>query len=156
MALLIVEQAKEAAVREFRQLLHDLEMIPADKRNWRPDGGASSAHQIVAHCAEVYEWQAAFLRGEGIEVADEFPSSHEESLETEAVIRQMEEGFARVCDALDELAEEQLPQSRTMPWGEEMPVTRLIWRPARHAVLHDGQLTYIQLLLGDKELHRAG
>lgn len=158
MALRDVEMATEEATRQHRQLLHDLNCIPEDQRNWSPGGAGTTALQILVGCAEIYDVAAAVLHGQHVEMPGEAPPAQRswEPLDTEEVLAQVDEGFARYCAALDGLSEADLAQTRTMPWGAEMPIAQIIWLPTMHAIYHDGQINYIQLLLGDNEYHWAG
>lgn len=155
MAIREVQRAKEHVGGIHRQLLHDLHAIPEEKRNWSPGGAATSAHQIVLSCAQLYREVAAALRGEKAESMVEPPASSEE-LRTDDVVAQADAALTEICGALDGLTEEEFSQARMMPWGLEMPVAEIVWFPSWNTGYHDGQLNYIQLLLGDTEFHWAG
>jgi uncharacterized damage-inducible protein DinB len=58
-----------------------------------------------------------------------------------------------VCDVIDALSDEELKGEITMPWGAVYPVVEAILLPSSHMSYHDGQMNYIQLLLGDTMMH---
>jgi len=55
--------------------------------------------------------------------------------------------------ALQALTPEALRERRQVPWGGSMSLGEYIFRPSYHLAYHDGQLNYIQRLLGDREFH---
>jgi hypothetical protein len=58
-----------------------------------------------------------------------------------------------VCDAIDSLSDADLEGDIQMPWGFVMPAAVAIFLPDSHMSYHDGQLNYIQTLLGDTKFH---
>jgi uncharacterized damage-inducible protein DinB len=54
---------------------------------------------------------------------------------------------------MDSLNEADLDREVTMPWGATFPIATAIFLPASHMTYHDGQINYIQTLLGDAKFH---
>jgi uncharacterized damage-inducible protein DinB len=57
------------------------------------------------------------------------------------------------CDAVLALSEARLLEQTAMPWGERAPLAAALMQATAHMQYHEGQLNYLQLLLGDDERH---
>jgi hypothetical protein len=145
-----IQGAIEALEYYAAQLLRDFEAIPpADRTRTFPQAGASAA-QIVKQCAVVTRRQAAYVRGEEPRVPFEPAPSAEDA---EQAKREFEAAVEELRATLEAVTPESLAQERQMPWGATMALRQYIFRPSNHLAYHDGQLGYIQLLLGDREFH---
>ena len=135
-------------------IANNINAIPEDKRNEVPAGKAQSPLYIVAEAANVNGFVARVLKGE----AGERPSSEE----TDAYLKSfdtMEKALAfltketdSLLAAIDALDESTLGDLMQTPVGER---TRFAFAeiPMWHMSYHDGQLNYIQTMLGDEEMH---
>jgi len=132
------------------RLLRDFEAIPAaDRMRAFPQAGTSAA-QIVKQCAMVARRQAALVRGEEMPVEFEPAPAIEDA---EQAKRDLETALEELRVALEAVGPEALGERRQMPWGGSMSLGEYIFRPSYHLAYHDGQLNYIQRLLGDREFH---
>ena len=144
-AMAATEKTKEA----HRHLLTGLRYIPDDKLDWVPMGPAKSPRRIALECAAAYKLFAQMVRGEPLDWGQPDPSAYPTR---ESVVAALDAGLADFEAALQALSAEQLAEKRRVPWGE-MAVGEIIWLAFWHNVYHDGQLNYIQTLLGDTEMH---
>lgn len=55
--------------------------------------------------------------------------------------------------ALAQADDERLASMETVPWGDTMPVAMVAHIATSHIWYHDGQLNFIQSLLGDGDYH---
>ena len=146
------QHAKRLIHEAHKQILRDFEHIAEDKVDWVAMGEAKPARKIVIECAGAYKWQAAKMRGEDNadeiwgEVCEMDPATRED------VVKLAEECWEELAAALDGLTDEQLGEKRQVFWGEST-VGDLAHFCEWHNTYHSGQLNYIQLLLGDVEVH---
>ena len=147
-ALMLTLRARDDLVRAARA-------IPADRRDWRPHPLANSAVRIVAHCAAANLFYASVIgagplpyrteeeRAEAIDACDTLERA-------EALLNR---GVTALCDALVGYPEVRLSEQMTMPWGERVAAPLGLLLGSSHMQYHEGQLNYIQTLLGDDEQH---
>ncbi len=132
------------------QLVRDYEAIAEAQRTRKFGEAGTSAAQILKQCALVMRRQADYVRGEEPRVPFE-PAPV--AADAEEVLKEFRAAAQELRATLEALKPDSLAEERTMPWGASMPLGQYIFRPAYHLAYHDGQLAYIQLLLGDTEFH---
>jgi uncharacterized damage-inducible protein DinB len=107
-----------------------------------------SVNAILAECAASnFAMAAAISGGQTREL--------EKELDFQSLKDKVMESAQAVCDAIDSLSDEDLEGETQMPWGAMFPTAEAIFLPASHMNYHDGQINYIQLLLGDTKFHWA-
>lgn len=147
-ALVATLRAKDDLVRAARSL-------PADRLGWRPQPHAPSAVSIVAHCAAANLFFAAVIGSLPLPYRTE--DERRQAIASCTTLEQAESFLNRsvtaFCDALVALPEGRLAEQVAMPWGERMPLYAGLWQATQHMLYHEGQINYIQLLLGDDEHH---
>lgn len=147
---------KQQMIDATRFGLHMLEAnfraIPSDQFDWSPGGKATSALQILKHCAAFPYWSMACIEA-GQMVSEDLFSEHE------AQITDMESGLAKLKEAnaafeafVQALPDERLGDKVVFPW-QETTVAGTIMYFDWNNTYHLGQLAYIQLILGDTEMH---
>jgi hypothetical protein len=62
-------------------------------------------------------------------------------------------GTQEVLEALDTLTPEEVDSSLDSGQGWSIPMTQLISLPGWHAVLHAGQIDYLQTCWGDQQIY---
>lgn len=136
------------SLRQYGRLFAlDLESIPEDQFASTFGGCTRSVTAITAEVISYNEYAAALLRGQKPERgAKEYASP----AELKAAYSHSVEAFA---DALADVDESHLLKMTTAPWGQEMPVLALVGIGVTHNMYHDGQINYIQCLLGDEKIH---
>ncbi len=134
--------------------LNAVQQVPKDKARWKPEGLGKSVHEILEHLAGANYGFAGLICGEGFTTSakkmerqsiKESADSYKQALET------LRSSGQALSETIASVADEQLDQTRTMPWGQTWQMTRLITAPGAHIAYHWGQICYLQTLWGDKE-----
>ena len=125
--------------------------LPADKRNWSPQGDARTALDLVAECA--------ILNGSTVDIIETrtFPAdfSQPEFQRAKAELSQdwnalqslLQENTTRVVARIRTVSNEELRVEVEMPWGL-MNMTQIISYPYWNMSYHEGQINYIASMLG--------
>jgi uncharacterized damage-inducible protein DinB len=61
--------------------------------------------------------------------------------------------IARLCQLIEAVPDERLEETRAMPWGGTMTLADRLFICYWNLTYHDGQVNYLQRLLGDTEMH---
>lgn len=142
----IKEIAKNATMTVADRLCKDASYIPDEKMDWRPMEHGKSAVQIMAECASTNLVFADVLNGAA-------PREIPVITDPAELSSHLMESATEVCKAIDSM--DSLLDLLQMPWGASMSATEAIMLSASHMQYHDGQINYIQLLLGDSNFHWA-
>ena len=142
------EVAKEVTMDSARTLCKDTSYIPQESLAWRPMEHGKSPKMILAEISKSNFDIAAAIKGESPKKV--------ETEDFEALKDHVIESAEAVCEAIDSLSDEALEGDLTMPWGGIFAASEAILLPASHMNYHDGQINYIQLLLGDTKFHWIG
>jgi len=145
-----IEAAIQALDYYATQFLRDFDAIPLAERTRTFPQAGSSAAEIVRQCAFVARRHAALLSNQE-PTADYHPAPPAD--DPEEARRDFEAALEELRGALRALTPDMLQQERPMPWGATMLLEQVIFRSSYHLAYHNGQLCYIQLLLGDREFH---
>src|SRR5262249_45005288 len=130
--------------------------VPEDNWNWVPMGAARSLQDILAECALLPDtWHASLL--EGPEAPLRYPADFQgekAKLDTLDKIRAVgDPAVERLCRQIEALPDPDLDETRDMPWGQSMTVADRIFICYWNTVYHYGQVNYIQMMLGDTQMH---
>lgn len=126
----------------------NLDFVPDDKLRWKPTATAPSALEIVDHMLQVLYRLTPLVGGTEIEGQTPQPVSDREDAKarlTEAAAKYSAMLLALMPESLDETVETHAGQ---------IPRGALAIMPVNDIVHHNGQIAYIQMLLGDGETHR--
>ncbi|MDH7480764.1 MAG: DUF1572 family protein [Armatimonadota bacterium] len=152
----ILEVAKQLIRNQAETLVKDSGYIPAEKLSWCALGCAKTAADILKEIACSNVQMAASIRGEKPGKFEEEFADRVGKASTLTELGQLVKDSADiVCRAIDSHSEADLEKQITMPWGAVFPLYEAIFLPANHMTYHDGQINYIQLLLGDSKFHWA-
>lgn len=144
----IRDLAKQYTTDISQVLCKDATYIPDEMLGWSPMDYGKSANAILSECAKVNLMLAAAFRKEN-------PRDAEKGLDFPALKNHVLDTAQEVCEAIDSMSDADLEGDIQMPWGMIMPMTDAIFLPASHMNYHDGQINYIQTLLGDTKFHWA-
>ena len=142
----IRNMAKDATMQAAETLCKDTSYIPDEMLDWSPMDFGKSANTILAECAKVNLSIADAIRGAVPRQAE---------LDFQSLKSCVVDSAKEVCNAIDSLSDSDLEGDMQMPWGMIFPTTQAILLPVSHMTYHDGQINYIQLLLGDTKFHWA-
>jgi hypothetical protein len=135
----------------------DIKAIPEDKWTATFGGCTRPANEIVADTINLLYWTTAALKSEDADVSEEYMKDLGAKINTkEAAIAT----FTSACEdfeaALRNATNERLTTVVTPPWQMPAPLFMLCQIAVSHIWYHDGQLNYIQCLLGDEKIHWMG
>jgi hypothetical protein len=153
--LTVQQQAARLTRQAWEGLLRTAEFVPAEKRDWVPEGKARTYHDFMAECAIMADWGARFLK------TGEFPPFDREAYEkAKAGLDTLEKiktagnaGIERICAAIEAVPDAKLGETILTPWGMTMTIADMLFTCYWNLVYHWGQVNYIQMLLGDTEMH---
>jgi hypothetical protein len=132
-----------------RSLIHNVQQIPIDRVEWKPEPGAKSALEIVSEVLRAVTMYQPIL--EGPEYPDPLPQFHQPATLQEATER-LTAAVEQYAAAL-EAAGPELDRPQAMPFGGVFRATRAACYPVLEVFHHHGQICYLQSLLGDTEMH---
>lgn len=152
---LSLEVALRVTLRARDDLIRAARAIPSENHMWRPSDLAHNVVEIVAHCAAANQFFAAVITGAPIPFrTQEEREAAVQACDTldkaEAFLNQ---SVTAVCDAIVSMPEDRLHEQMVMPWGERMTVAQGLLSPSFHMQYHEGQINFIQVLLGDTDYH---
>jgi len=127
--------------------------VPAEKADWKPEGGAKSAKELLEHIAASNQGFAAIIQGKDLGIQMDKSERANVSIEAQNLpeaIEALKASGEALAGAISTLPDDQLGQNRTMPWGEEWQMSRLLATASAHISYHWGQLAYLQTMWGDK------
>jgi len=138
-----------------KMYLSDVQAIPEDKWAATFGGCTRPASVLTADAIGFLFWTAmAITEGGTPTIPDGAEKQLEEACATkEGAIAKMEKGSTMLSEALMGATEEHLMKTATTPWQMEAPLYSLAQMAVSHIWYHDGQLNYIQCLMGDADYH---
>ncbi len=128
--------------------------VPQDKAEWKPEPQTKSAKEILEHLAASNHGVAAILSGKVSDAKMEKAQRKDVTLNAgsyEEALDALRHSGKVLSESIAALSDEQLAQTRQMPWGEDWEVPRLLAVASSHIAYHMGQLGYLQTMWGDGE-----
>ena len=140
-----------SAVESF---LKAFSFLPEDKRQWKPADTSRTALEILSHATYWTLYFTRILRGEGpLQVSEEeWLGSTQAIQDMEKAQKLAEESGKEFVKAVRKLSAEDLEREVELPWGRET-LAKVVWDNYWHLGYHEGQLNYLQTMLGDTEHH---
>jgi hypothetical protein len=133
----------------------DIRAIPADKWKATFGGSSKSACDSTADAVSLLFWTVEALKGNVVQTDE--PDARNRILEScssqESACVALSHAAKAFGEALTAASDEALNTIVTPPWKMDAPLFMLAQIAASHIWYHDGQLNYIQLLLGDERVH---
>ena len=133
-------------------LTQTAKQVPDDKLDWKPDTNGKSSSEIVHHLIGANHAFAAMIRGQDVPTGNKQDFSIQPGSMDDA-FGELHKSGLHLSEAIAEVSDEQLRESKQMPWGETWTMTRLVSAPSAHIAYHWGQLAYLQTLWGDQKDH---
>ena len=151
-----VHLTQEALAALFRTARH----IPADKYHWSPGGEARSAQSQIAECALTSVLYLSYLDGTPMDFSDPAVRKQGEQMmasldSVDAAEAAAQEHYPKFYARIEALTDADLHTTVHLPFGggRDVPMADFIFYAYQNIVYHTGQISYIQLLLGDTEMH---
>lgn len=136
----------------------DIKAMPEDKWSATFGGCTRSAQQVVAETINMLNWTTEALKGNVIETMGEEDLPPIEAMcdTREKAIAALGEASSNMATALAAASDEALLAEVMPPWKMPAPLFMLANIAVSHIWYHDGQINYMQCLLGDDKVHWMG
>jgi hypothetical protein len=136
----------------------DVRAIPEDKWNATFGGCTRPASELTADALGLLDWTSYRLRGEA---AEDWQNVNKPAIAAKCSTRDgalecLNDCVSRFSESFKDANPANLNQSIQTPWGMETPLFMVAQIAVSHLWYHDGQLNYIQALLGDDKVHWMG
>lgn len=127
-----------------------------------PDAAYAVSHGGVARTPQDFTAEVAgfnYMVAGALNGTMTAPPTPEERAAYTQKVSTKDAGVAEVLGSAEALAKaiegagSKLGEMYPAPWGEEMPFAALANLAVNHTMYHDGQLTFLQCLHGDAEMH---
>ncbi|HRK20693.1 MAG TPA: hypothetical protein PLX06_02735 [Fimbriimonadaceae bacterium] len=136
----------------------DIRAIPDDKWDATFGGCTRSACEVTADAISLLDWTTKALQGNP--PADYGPGNMDamkaQCATKDAATAKLASSIADFNAALNAASDDTLNAVVTPPWQMDAPMFMLCQIAVSHIWYHDGQLNYIQCLLGDEKVHWMG
>lgn len=149
---LIVRQTQRA----LDDVLRAIEALPEDKRDWKPGEGARSALDQLREMAWAPRFYMPYLgSGEAGAGHEEIRAKAREEVSYEVGRDLALKATGELCAMIANVPDDRLEDEVTLPMGGGMVMTlaEVLGIHYWNLVYHQGQINYIQTLLGDREMH---
>lgn len=133
----------------------DISALPADKWDATHGGCTRPASELTADAIALLDWTTDALKGN---VRDDYgmdtiAAMKAKCSDPQAAAAQLASSADAFNSALAGASDEALNAMVTPPWKMDAPLYVIAQIAVSHIWYHDGQLNYIQALLGDGEVH---
>jgi hypothetical protein len=152
----VIDATKKAMDEFFRYA----KSVPADKIEWKPLDEGRSVLDLARELAKTPDWALDTISAEALPELDEKAwAEQKQEMESWTTIEQCEaECQARLAhfnEAVRQLLDEHLSKTKFLPYegGRDFTYAEMIEYPRWNANYHLGQIGYIQILYGDREMH---
>lgn len=131
--------------------------VPQEKHDWSPMGEARPLWDILLECACILEAAKEWL--EQGEMNFQPYMTEREQVKTDppalsALSERLQAAAEAYAQAIDALNDEQVEQMILNPiTGRDAPLIHAAGMPIMNMVYHLGQVNYVQMMLGDTEMH---
>ena len=135
----------------------NLGQLPADKLNWKPNPESKSALEVTGEVIGVMQMMlgllttGSFARPDGADATTSGPIQYPIPAGLEDAQRQLKETGEAFAAALEKAGPE-LERPVETPFGTMLGSRVVLWGMI-DLVHHHGQVSYLQSLSGDKEMH---
>lgn len=131
----------------------DINAIPDDKWSETHGGCSRPCGMMLADTVTMLKWTTGALKGEESDAYTHMEALGETYADKATAVAGLTDASAALGAALGEASDEVLNSSVPAPWGMPTPIFMLAQIAANHIWYHDGQLNYVQTLLGDDKVH---
>ncbi|MBS1718596.1 MAG: hypothetical protein JSS72_12775 [Armatimonadetes bacterium] len=135
--------------------IKDINALPEDKITATMGGCTRPVSELTADAMGLVLWVTAAFKGQTLAGSEEEQmAALTAKLATKsAIVQHLGSAVDDFCAAIASANDETLAKVVTTPWGMESSLYSLAHTAVSHIWYHDGQLNYIQTLLGDGKVH---
>jgi len=155
-----IESAKQRTISSMEMFLRNFSHVPDDKLTWTPTPSSKSALRIAAHTALYAGRFAQMIRDKRIPMPENLDEWLAQRNAEEIAVTNREdiekifcEGTKQVLAALDALKPEDLELSLDSGQGWSMPIKQVTELPSFHAIVHTGQIDFLQTCWDDQQVY---
>lgn len=135
----------------------DIEAIPEDQWTKSFGGVTRGAGDLTADTIALLEWTTEAIKGNVLLMEEGSHQQYAGDCSTKAgATALLSKSVEKFQAALNSASDETLNSTVMAPWGMETPVFMMAQIAVSHVWYHDGQLNYVQCLLGDEKVHWMG
>ena len=152
----VIDATKKAAEEVFRYA----KAAPADRAAWKPLDEGRSILDLTRELAKTPDWayETVFVETAS-EWNEEVMAAQRAEMESWKTIEECEtqcfQRLERFFEAVRQLPDEQLSKTKWLPYegGRDYTIAEMLEYPRWNFNYHLGQIAYIQILYGDREMH---
>lgn len=140
-------------------LFKNARAVPADKLNWSPLDAGRSVINLCQEIAMTPTWAYDTITSGWAPAGEEGFAEQQKMMEQWTTVddceRQFNERFAKLSELYLSTTDEQLNETKWLPYdgGRDFTTKEMMEYPRWNCTYHLGQIAYIQILYGDKEMH---
>jgi hypothetical protein len=134
--------------------------VPEDKVDWKPLDAGRSVLDQCRELAKCPDWCYTIISGEPEpEWNEEFMAAQKAEMEAWKTVEdceaECERRLDRLCALFGAMPDERLSETKWLPYdgGRDFAMPEMMDYPRWNFNYHLGQISYIQTLYGDKEMH---
>lgn len=134
----------------------DIHAIPDDQWNATFGGCTRPASDLTGDALFLLDWTAEVLKGNShaaVNLPEAVKAWVEKCGTKESATTHLQRVAKEFSQAFTNATDEALQRAVTAPWGRDVPLFAIANIAVNHLWYHDGQLNYIQCLLGDEKVH---
>ncbi|MFN7171223.1 MAG: DinB family protein [Fimbriimonadaceae bacterium] len=154
------QQVVKSTQKALEDVIRAAEAVPADKADWTPGGEARSALSQMQEIAASPMWFSTIFREFKVpefneHARREYVRLRDANTTLEECIETARASVGEMCQAILEFPDEKLELEILVPFGggQRMTMADAMMLPLWNLNYHHGQINYIQLILGDREMH---
>ena len=137
-------------------MVADINAIPDDQWSKNQGGCTRPAGALLADTITNLIWTTETMNGEESSAYNNMESLAVECADKSVAISKLNEATAAFAASLAAASEERLNSVVMAPWQMPTPMFMLATIAVNHIWYHDGQLNYLQCMLGDEKVHWMG
>jgi uncharacterized damage-inducible protein DinB len=134
--------------------------VPEEKASWKPMGEARSVLNQMQEIAVAGSWFLPLIRDRKVPEFDRHAMRESirlrESYDSvDKCVEAARTSTVELCQAIAEFPDTELEREMQLPFGGGMTMTMadILSMHSWNMIYHLGQINYIQLMLGDKDMH---
>ena len=137
-------------------LARSFQAMPPDKQTWKPLDAGRSALSQIQECAGINFWTAQILRDRAMPSIEEgWMQQLQSQYDTpEKAVAGLQAGTDALVAAIESFPADHLEDTVQLPWDPTpTSLVEVMLLAYWNMTYHIGQISYIQTLYGDQEMH---
>lgn len=154
------DQVVKTTYKSLDDVCRAAQAVAADKLDWNPGGEARSILNQMQEIAMAGSWFLPLIRDGKVPEFDrhairEARRLREQFDTLDKCIDAARSSTSELCQAIAEFPDSELEREMHVPFGggQTMTMADILAIPSWNMIYHLGQINYVQLMLGDKEMH---